>query len=120
MTNLATDGDNSTCSWLNVVIVLLAFMLLGWVCYKSYFPPKITPEQQKQRLDEAKKASEAANLKRGEELASEILYFQDHRTGLCFGYMWGGAANGGPAFTLVPYEKVKDFLVNPDKKPSEF
>lgn len=46
-----------------------------------------------------------------EEVRSRLIYFKDDRTGLCFAYYWGGAANGGPALTVVPEENVKEFLI---------
>jgi hypothetical protein len=45
-----------------------------------------------------------------EELASQLIYFRDERTNLCFAYMWGKypqsqheqvAAYGGPGLTEV-------------------
>jgi hypothetical protein len=48
-----------------------------------------------------------------QEVQKEIVYFKDHRTGLCYGFWWGGYGHGGPAMTLVPEAKVKQFLVNP-------
>lgn len=52
-------------------------------------------------------------IAKGEELAAKIVYFYDKRTDLAYAYMWDGAGNGGPAISVVPYEKVKDYLLNP-------
>jgi len=45
------------------------------------------------------------------KIKNEMIYFKDERTGLCFAYYSDGSANGGPALTVVPEAKVKDFLV---------
>lgn len=51
-------------------------------------------------------------LNRVERISREIVYFYDPRTDLCFAYYNAGSRNG-LALTVVPYEKVKDHLVNP-------
>lgn len=52
------------------------------------------------------------NQQFADEISAQILYFQDKKTGLCYAYYWGGAGNGGPALTLVPRDKVEQFLIN--------
>jgi hypothetical protein len=49
-----------------------------------------------------------------------LVFFQDSRTSpaVCYAYMWGGMANGGPALTAVPCEIVADRLVDPSKDAS--
>jgi hypothetical protein len=66
----------------------------------------ITPEQ-----EEAITAKQ--NVKTAEKVQAGMFYFQDKRSGLCYAYYWGGAQSGGPALTLVPRDKVQEFLVNP-------
>lgn len=48
----------------------------------------------------------------GDAIAESIAYIRDKRTGLCFAYMWGGMANGGPALASVDCASVEKFLVN--------
>lgn len=52
----------------------------------------------------AAKRREAINDARG--LVDNLVYMQDRRTGLCFAYVWGGQANGGPALTNVDCKAI--------------
>lgn len=47
---------------------------------------------------------------RAHEVVQKIKYIYDERTGLCF-------ARLGVGLALVPYEKVKDHLLNPPEHP---
>ena len=51
--------------------------------------------------------------------SKSIRYIYDERTGICFAYLWGGDYRGGPALAVVPYEAVKDHLVNQPENPPE-
>ena len=57
---------------------------------------------------EIKRKQNLSEIKRVKE---NIIYFKDEKTGICFAYVWIGSEHGGPALTVVPEEKVKDFLV---------
>jgi len=45
------------------------------------------------------------------DMVRDIVYIKDPRTGLCFAYKWGGAANGGPALAMVPCESIPEELL---------
>lgn len=68
-----------------------------------------TPQELREQAEREKRE----NQRTVAAIEKEMFYFQDKRTGLCYAYYWGGAGNGGPAMTLVPREKVQEFLVNP-------
>lgn len=63
----------------------------------------------------AKAREEAQRMQRLQENANEVVvniqYIKDPRTGLCFAYYWGGAANGGPALATVPCEAIPPHLL---------
>ena len=62
---------------------------------------KQTPEQQKQTFD---------------NIAKDIIYFYDKRTGICYAYYGGGDSR---TITIVPYQLAKDHLVNPPEEKQE-
>ena len=81
-------------------------VLIGILIFLSFTGCKReqTPEEEvKQRIN---KKQEFAR-----EILSKILYIKDHRTGLCFAYMWDGSMNGGPALTVVPEDKIPAYLL---------
>lgn len=53
--------------------------------------------------------AEVADDEWARKIAAKIRYIYDERTGLCF-------ARLGVGLSLVPYEKVKDHLLNPPEK----
>lgn len=65
----------------------------------------LTEEQQKAAEDEAE------NREYGNKLVRQIVYLKDERTNICFAYVWGGMANGGPALTTVPCVPVVTNLI---------
>lgn len=70
---------------------LLLMLLLICGCKQS-------PEQQRKSFD---------------NIAEEIIYFYDKRTGICYAYYGFGDAR---TMTIVPYQLAKDHLVNPPEK----
>ncbi len=58
--------------------------------------------------------SEDANA--GQSIANRVVtglqYIKDPRTGVCFAYYWGGAANGVPALATVPCDNIPPGLLN--------
>lgn len=59
------------------------------------------------------------------EIHDELVYFKDHRTDLCFAYLYenrdtsnsNSARTGGPALASVDCAKVAHLLVNPPAAP---
>ena len=49
-----------------------------------------------------------------DQLSQSLIYFTDHRTGLCFAITWVGSYDGGPAMASVPCEnaRVQRLLTN--------
>jgi len=54
----------------------------------------------------AGKAQMRASQATANKVVAGIEYIRDPRTGFCFAYYWGGAANGGPALAAVPCESI--------------
>lgn len=79
----------------------LTIVLLLCGCKSEAWKAEEKQKQQKWAIDNAI------------ENTAKIDYIYDKRTGLCFAYIWGGGANGGPALAVVPLETVKDHLINP-------
>jgi hypothetical protein len=67
-------------------------------------------EEQRQRAGGAQLAPELGRI------SKEIIYFKEHRAGLCYGIVWVGDWHGGAAMSEVPCEKVEGLLVNPLEK----
>jgi hypothetical protein len=92
----------------SISIVLLGLSLVLVIgCSKESIRKaneKVEQEQQAQLLKNEQQECDV--------ISRNIIYFQDKRTGLCFAYYWGGSYQGGPALTLVPRDKVEQFLVN--------
>ena len=55
------------------------------------------------------------------KMVQDIVYVYDEKTGLCYACSFGKAANSaenftnydGAVMTIVPYDAVKDYLINP-------
>lgn len=71
------------------------------------FGCKRSPDEMKAVLSEQKQNTQASV----NEVVNSIIYIKDPRTSLCFAYYWGGAANGGPALTVVPSESIPTNLL---------
>ncbi len=61
---------------------------------------------------EREATASAARVQRILTLVNETTYVKDARTGFCFGYVWSGAANGGPAIAHVPCDEVPPNLLH--------
>jgi|GEM_PF-4778675 len=51
---------------------------------------------------------------RADKTARSIHYLRDTRPEppICYAYLWGGAASGGPALAVVPCDSVRHLLDN--------
>lgn len=87
-------------SWGWSVFFLLVFVPLvcfvGTVVYATYYPGHLADWKGRQNLDKWNTS------------ASNIVYFRDSRTDLCYAMLAQG-------LTLVPCDKVEKYLVNPEK-----
>jgi hypothetical protein len=94
----------------NVVVMLVCFgtvMLL--IVLASYIGRPTTPTL----LEETPLVTEEAEL--ATEVAENIKYVYEPRTGLCFAVFC--KSYGMRVVSEVPYEKVKDHLINPPETP---
>jgi len=82
---------------------LVALVLVGWFVLLSAFFYNVSGEQTTAREDECVT-----------EVAKNIKYVYEPRTGLCFAFLVQGSEG---AMSEVPYEKVKDYLINPPEAP---
>lgn len=50
---------------------------------------------------------------RATNVANQVSYSKDERTGLCYAYDWLGDRHGGPVFTHVPCTAEVEMIVHP-------
>lgn len=61
-----------------------------------------------------------SRAQRAIHVAEEVTYSYDERTGLCYAcYSEGFAETKCVTMTIVPYDAVKDYLVNPPTKDQQ-
>jgi hypothetical protein len=94
-----------------ILTVLLFVATIGFApaCKKREENKPLTPEEER--------AQHETNLERFNVLASQLTYFREDRSGLCFAYIFqsfglGQYAVGGPALASVDCAKVEHLLIN--------
>ncbi len=89
------------------LVILLSVSALAFVLLRHGEP-----------LTDTDKAAQQRQVDRwwANEIAQEIKYIYDERTGLCYAYQ-AQKGYGGPTLSLVPYERVKNLLLNPPEHP---
>ncbi len=85
------------------IVALCIFIVVGLFAVGCRDPKVVSAQEQDQERQHLQ-----YNVN---NIVGNIHYIKDPRTGLCFAYYWGGAANGGPALTTVPCEAIPPELL---------
>jgi hypothetical protein len=93
--------------WISITIGLIVVGVVTFIPTMTWLGGQSPAEESRIQAQQ--------NVAGAVKMVSEVQYVYDERTGLCFAYAWGGMANGGPVLTVVPYDAVKDHLINPPK-----